>query len=289
MQRCLSQPELASYVRELYISEQNGYFYPKRSLFDDGDETHGLDSFRSRMLAHGLKDDSKNGQCYNSIAMMAVVLCTNVEKIVVESTAVIPWVLPDELLEDCATLLRSSTSTPSHVPLAHLHTLAIRAPSQADQGPKPDRTALAGFWWFENLVRLPKLTFVELVNGHDILGLFPESLDGLEFSLRSLMIPNYSVGSEAQSFRRALKACPLLKYLDLTSQLGFHDDDLSTWSEIGEVLSQYGSSFCKFRYDNVYHATTPGLLDVHSMRQLQYLAVPVDALVALHSFYGAFE
>ena len=34
LQRCICQAGLADRVRELYVSGQNWYFYPERSLFD---------------------------------------------------------------------------------------------------------------------------------------------------------------------------------------------------------------------------------------------------------------
>lgn len=141
VQACMRQPGLAGHVRELHVSGQNGYFYPERPLCDsDGNATY--DCFRSRMLAHGTRDEFKDGHSEVSIAMMAVILCANLEKLVVDSNAAIRWVLPASLLKDCAALSKTDRSTHSRIPLSNLRTFAIQAPTQTDQLVRQESA-----WW----------------------------------------------------------------------------------------------------------------------------------------------
>lgn len=46
---------------------------------------------------------------------------------------------------------------------------------------------------------------------------------------------------------------------------------METWSGLGEILSRYVASLCKFRYDNIVNQT-PGLLNVSALRNLRHLA-----------------
>lgn len=192
-------------------------------------------------------------------------------------------VFPEKFLLDCVTLLRSDTSTLSHIPLAHLHTFAIQAPQRPSGDP--------GYWygnnWFDSLTRLPKLASVEFIERSSLDPVPTFFHDVPHSNFRSLTITNFDAGYASVTIRKALMSCPLLESLDLTSQPeGIPGREPSTWSEIGEVLSRHGSSLRKFRYDNIIHPYMPGLLNVASLRHLQYLAVPVDAFMALHGFFG---
>jgi hypothetical protein len=277
VQRCICQPGFADHVRELYVSGQNGYLYPERALFDS-DGTSGHDSFRSRMLAHGVRDDFNNGQSEISVAMMAIILCTKLQKIVVEQNAVVQWVLPETLLEDCAALFKSNKSSPSRIPLSNLRTLAIQAPSRTDQKHRRESRWWDDEHWFQLLSGLPKIGSIEITGG-DLPVWYDE---GFRSNLRSLTVVDLPITSDGATIRRILSGCPALECLDLTAppRDDGEYDQMETWSGIGEIVSRHGGSLRKFRYDNIVNQTR-GLLNVSALRNLRYLAVPVDALMNL--------
>jgi hypothetical protein len=137
--------------------------------------------------------------------------------------------------------------------------------------------------WIESLASLPKIRSIEV--SVEVLGvdLYWSQADGSSTSnLKSLTITAFRSDCVADTIRCILRGCPVLKCLDLTTPPEFDNESTpSTWSEIGEVLSLQGSSLRKIRFDNVGHQWAPGLLDVGSLYDLRYLAVTVDALVAL--------
>lgn len=280
VRRLISQPDLADCVRELYISGQNGYFLPEGSLFDpEGTSDHG--NFRSRLLAYGMGKMSRNGEFEVSVAMMAVVLCTKLEKIVVHQSAAVEE-LPEIFLKDCAALFKSNKSTSSRIPLSNLRTFAIQVPSRTDH---PLFQALG--WrgnedWVQLLSSLPLITSVEIAG--DSLPVWYD--EGTKTNLTSLTVLDLPVDNDGSVILSILKGCPGLECLDLTApplEDGYYDY-METWSGIGDIVCRYGASLRKFRYDNIQNQT-PDLLNVTALRDLRYLAVPVDALMELDAVY----
>jgi hypothetical protein len=276
----ISHPDLAGHVRELYISGQNGYFFPQGSLFDaEGTSDYG--SFRSRILAHSIGNKSRNGEFEVSVAMMALVLCIKLEKIVVHQSAAVEG-LPEILLKDCAALFKSNESTPSRIPLSNLRTFAIQVPSRTDHP-----LGQASGWrdnedWVQLLSSLPLITSIEIAG--DAMPVWYD--EGSKTNLTSLTIVDLPVDNDGSVILSILKGCPVLECLDLTApprQDGDYDY-METWSGIGDIMSRYGASLRKFRYDNILNQT-PGLLNVSALRNLRYLAVPVDALMELDAIY----
>ena len=283
VQRCINQPDLAGHVRELYISDEmvmgNRGFVPVE-LLSDINKAAGHDSFRSRVLTHGMSYDW-SGRRAIPVALVAVVLCTKLERIVVKENARVDRIFPESPLTDCAAHSRTNDSTASRVPLSNLRGVAIQARNQSDkgQGPEMDSTT-----WVESLARLPKIESIEVsaeCYGVDIC--WPDADGSWISNLRSLTIASFRSQRVADTIRCILTICPILECLDLTTSPGLSDDpEPSTWSEIGEVLNRQGPCLRKLRFDNVRHGWDPGLLDVSSLRNLRYLAVTVDALVELH-------
>ena len=231
-------------------------------------------------LADHVRELCISGQ-NSPLAAMAVVSCTNLEKLVVKDNVKIEHVLPVPLVGSCATLFRSNKSASSRIPLSNLRTLAIQAPSQTDidLDPQPKRRAHN---WIELITHLPKMESIEIFDGF-----LPKS-SGRSFmsNLKSLTITSLPFACNERNIRCILTICPFLESLDLTTRAEiFRDDEPSSWSEIGEALSRNGANLRKFRYDSLSRPTAPGLMNVSSLRKLLYLAVPLDALVAQHQYY----
>lgn len=83
-----------------------------------------------------------------------------------EQNAVVHWVLPATLLEDCAALFKSSKSTPSRIQLSNLRTFTIEAPSQTDQELRRESRWWDDERWFQLLSGLPKISSIEITGGH---------------------------------------------------------------------------------------------------------------------------
>lgn len=218
------------------------------------------------------------------LAALAVVSCTSLEKLVVKNNAMIEHVLPVVLVSRCASLFRSNKSVISRLPLSNLRTLAIQTPSQTDEDMFP-----ASQWrnhnWIETVTRLPKIDSIEVFDGS-----LPEGIEkSLLSSLKYLTVTSLPFACDEENIRCILGICPFLESLDLTTRPEvLRDEESSSWSAIDEVSSRNGANLRKFRFDNLSHPSAPGLLDVSSLRKLRYLAVPVDALVALYECYDTF-
>lgn len=281
VQSCISQPNLADNARELYVSGKNGHFHPDRSLFDpEGASSH--DSFRSRMLSHSIKDGVRTGPSEVFVAMTAVILCTKLEKIFVDQSAMVHWVLQKSLLEDCAAPFRSNNPTPSHIPLSNLRTFAMQIPPRDNQTPPLEIDWWDDDSWLQLLSNLPMITSLEIA-GYNLPLWYGE---GSKSNLRSLTIVDLPVNHDGTVILSILKGCPALECLDLTvppRQDGDYDY-IETWSGIGHIVSRHGAPLRKFRYDNILNQTL-GLLNVSALRNLRYLAVSVDALMELDAVY----
>ena len=275
VQRCSDRPELADHVREPFISGQNGYLDPEKFL-SDSDQSSGHDSVRARLITHGMREDRRKGPGEVSVAMMAVILCTKVEKIVVEQSAVVNWILPEDLLMDCAALSKSKHSTPSRIPLSNLRTFAIQAASTTGPEMHDDPWCWENDSWLELLSGLPWINSIEVFDGD-----FPIWCSGqLRSNLRSLIIINTIIGADAHVICQILKCFPVLECLDLTVPPRRDLYLESTWSEIGQIVSRHGASLRKFRFDNTLNCTR-SLFNVSKLHNLRYLAIPVDTLMDL--------
>lgn len=197
------------------------------------------------MLAHGTRDEFKDGHSEVSIAMMAVILCANLEKLVVESNAAIRWVLPASLLKDCATLSKTDRLTHSRIPLSNLRTSAIQAPTQTDQLIRQESAWWNDGCWLHLLSNLPDISYIEISSCCSPIW-YP---DDPESNLTSLTIVDLSFGNDGSTNRSILTGCPALECLDLTvaSQATGNYPEMSTWSEIGRILNRHGTSLRKFR------------------------------------------
>lgn len=284
MQHCMRHPESADYVREICISECDSICFSEKSLFGT-EETPGYELFRSRMLGHGFKGGSEGSENLVSVAMLAAVLCTKLEKIVLADAPVVPWIWPKALSKNYSGRYGSNMSTMSRVPLSNLRTLAIQAISPVDRGPNklpPDRWD--DDYWANLLTHLPNLESIECLDGP----LHVPIDDTITSGLECLTITSYPNSCVAATIRDILKRCPLLHSLDLTTRPREHQGIApSTWSELGEILTRYGSSLRAFRFDNVLHYGIPGVLDLTSLRNLRYLSLPVDALFTMPRLHNA--
>lgn len=155
-----------------------------------------------------MRDDRRKGPGEVSVAMMAVILCTRVGKIIVEQNAVVNWILPEDLLMDCAAQSKSKDSTPSRIPLSNLRTFAIHAASSTDPEMHDDPWCWENDSWFALLLGLPKISFIE-VFGESL----PIWLSGQSRSnLRSLTIINTSFGADAHVIFRILECFSVLEF-----------------------------------------------------------------------------
>lgn len=214
------------------------------------------------------------------LATLAVVSCIKLEKLAVEGIVNIEYVLPVVLVGGCATLFRSNKSATSRFPLSNLRTLAIQAPSHPDEYllPKPQRNYQN---WVELVTHLPKIDSIEIFDGF-----LPKGVGkSLTSNLKSLTVTSLRFACDEENIRHFLGICPFLESFDLTTRPEvLRDEESSSWSAIGEMLRRNGANLRKFRYDRLSRPSAPGLLNVSSLRNLRYLAVPVEALMPLHDY-----
>lgn len=252
-------------MRELYVSEADGDF--------------GLDvsGITSRLVDAPILHKCMFPETLLSVAVLAIMLCINVETIGISMSANLDHNLAMYFMAECARLSRygEPRSEPTLVPLKKLRTLAIDCSAA---GSSSDYQYWDCDYWFQGLTYFPSITSIELTGPCSVYLLKSEEERVLS-SLKSLVINEWIDCDPTTEIKHLLQCYPLLEHLDLTAYPSDLLNPLDTWAELGLILSTWGSSLRSFRYDDTLGSLTPNVINLKSLPRLQYLALPLDALI----------
>jgi hypothetical protein len=220
---------------------------------------------------------------YMPPATFALIHCTQLHTINLETVSQAPTVLPDAVLKQYIAAAKAQPGDTS-VPLSSLRKLILERPDQDDGYLSYQRDH-----WLSCFLRLPKIESLTLCK------LAPETkfIQMPSSSLKSLTI------TEMHDFllyklEDLLKACPVLECLDMTiwpeNDYGDdHDiefDERQTWTDVGRTLSLHGSKLRKIRFDCLNrgsarsrHAEENKLINLASLSHLKALTLPIEAIL----------
>jgi hypothetical protein len=209
--------------------------------------------------------------------------CTRIHTLDLETVGQAPRVFPQVMLDECIALALARPGDTS-VPLASLRKLILGRFAEYD----PVWAGRCDDWVCTSL-RLPQIESLNMCEiGPETR--FPEIPSSSLKSLTTTMME----GVLLQKLENRLKACPVLERLNMTVWSGEEDDEFhpeNNWTDIGRVLSLYGSKLRKISFDSrgdgLGLASQDNVINLASLRHLKTLTLPIEAV--LHGSVGDYD
>lgn len=268
--------DVADQVRELCVPSQ--FCHQFVQIMYEDEYLQWPEYMYSRLAAHpSLLSDRANLGCGGyrmTVATLALIICSKVRNLLLETTTCAELVVPNDFLRECTALGQTQRDVAS-VPLATLHNLKLEYPTKPDyhwdkSGPDD--------YWFSCLLSLPQISSINLhaIPSRSRFTPLPSS------SLESLTMTNMEV-MPANRLGELVKACPMLECLDLTWNRSSNELVPFEWAEFGDILTTHGSRIRVFRLNRSKvraPVTTNKLVNLAALSHLQSLTLPIEAVLS---------
>ena len=202
-------------------------------------------------------------------ATLALVVCTKVDTLILQTLEYTPLLLSEEYLAECL-FLSKARSDGSYTPLARLRRFGYLGDVHPGDG--------CNSHWFFHFSRLPQIASISLRSiSHD-----PRYADSQTSNLKRLTLHGLRPSSTTELVK-TLKACPMLECLDVTWEVKRIFSNDIPWAVMGHALTKLGSKLRKLRLaTSGYHWHSDeqsGLNNLSSLSNLRYLSLPVEAVL----------
>lgn len=279
------KPSLADQVRELSVNERDSHEFVQ--VMGDTDDQQWPHYLRDRLSAHrsclykpNLEDSSKHGYSL-AIATFGLIVCTKIHTLVLDSVSSAPQALTAALLGECLALGRARPNDPQ-VPLGGLREFRIESPTTLS-GPEHDFPAgtlgVKALYWFSRLVQLPQIVSVKM-GALPLCNLCPQTHTS---RLQSLTFVDVDAQRLAHTLGDILRACPMLKSLDVSWQLRYSFHPCLQWAA---AVSRHGPNLRKLKLSNSGTCQPPPyfrpstLVNLASLHHLRSLTLPLEAILS---------